>query len=169
MVALPGGDLRGGLELAEKSLALNPNSGFALTLAGQLYAFSGDTERSIDYLERAARFNPLGWQPLNYAMALAHFVAGRYEAVADFAGRVSTGSLNTLNVIVFVRLRAASLGLLGRIEEGRQAVKQLLKVSPSMTIALTRAYYEIVLHNVFKTPGVVDALCEGLRRAGLPE
>jgi tetratricopeptide (TPR) repeat protein len=172
MLALPGGDLRGGLELAERSLALNPNSGYALTLAGQLYAFSGNTERAIDYLDRAARFNPLGWQPLNYAMALAHFVAGRYEAAAESSGKVSStgsGSLNTNNVAVFVRLRAASLGLLGRIDEGRRAVERLLAVSPRMTITLTRTYYEIVTHNVFKTPGVVDALCEGLRRAGLPE
>src|SRR5215469_12534064 len=51
MLALPGGDLRGGLELAEKSLALNPSSGYALTLGGQLYAFSGSTERAIDYLD----------------------------------------------------------------------------------------------------------------------
>jgi adenylate cyclase len=173
MVALPGGDLRGGLALAEKSVALNPSSGHALTLAGQLHAFAGDTEQAIIYLERAARLNPLGWQPLNYALGLAHFVAGRYEAAVDVTGTLSsgTGSFNPLtsNVAVFVRLRAAALGLVGRIEEGRQAVERLLTISPSMTITLTRTYYEVVTHNLFKTPGVLDALCEGLRRSGLPE
>jgi hypothetical protein len=29
--------------------------------------------------------------------------------------------------------------------------------------------YETVMNNVYKKPGVLDALCEGLRRAGLPE
>jgi len=173
MVALPGGDLRGGLALAEKSLALNPSSGHVLTLAGQLHAFAGDTERAIDCLERAGRFNPLGWQPLNYGLALAHFVAGRYEAAADVSGKLSSGagSFNPLtsNIVVYVRLRAATLGLVGCIEEGRQAVVRLLAISPAMTITLTRAYYEVVTHNLFKTSGVLDALCEGLRVVGLPE
>jgi tetratricopeptide (TPR) repeat protein len=171
MVAFAGGDLRGALALIEKSLALNPSSGHSLTTAGQLYSFAGDTERAIGYLERAVRLNPLSWQPLNYSVALAHFVAGRYEAAADYAGGASSGRgyLNPLNVAVQVRLWAASLGLLGRIMEGRQAVERLLTISPRMTVALTRTYYEIDINHVFKTPGVVDALCEGLRRAGLPE
>jgi tetratricopeptide (TPR) repeat protein len=138
-----------------------------------LHAFAGDTERAIGYLERAARLNPLGAQPLNYALALAHFVAGRYEAAADAARKLSSGagSFNplTTNIAVYVRLRAATLGLVGRIEEGRQAIERLLTISPAMTITLTRTYYEVVTHNLFKTPGVVDAMCEGLRRVGLPE
>jgi adenylate cyclase len=173
MVALPGGDLRGGLELAERSLALNPSSGYALTVAGRINAFAGDTRRAIDYLERAMRFNPWGWYPINYALALAHIVAGSYETAADVTGKLSSGagSFNPLtsNIVVYVRLRAATLGLLGRIEEGRQAVERLLAISPKMTITLTRTYYEVVTHNLFKTPGVLDALCEGLRRMGLPE
>jgi adenylate cyclase len=170
-VAFYEGDLRGALALIEKALAMNPSSGHALTAAGQLYAFAGETERAIDYLDRAAQYNPLGWQPVNYAAALAHFVAGRYGAAADFAGRVPSGigSQHAHNIVVLVRLRAASLGLLGRIEEGRQSLDRLLQISPGMTIALTRTYYEIDMNHIFKTPGVVDALCEGLRLAGLSE
>jgi adenylate cyclase len=171
VVAFCEGDLRGAVALIEKALAMNPSSGHALTAAGQLYAFAGETERAIDYLKRAARHNPLGWQPVNYAMALAHFVAGRYGEAADFAGRVPSGigSQHAHNIAVLVRLRAASLGLLGRIEEGRQALERLHRISPGMTIALTRTYYEIDMNHIFKTPGVVDALCEGLRLAGLSE
>jgi adenylate cyclase len=171
VVAFCEGDLRGAVALIEKALAMNPSSGHALTAAGQLYAFAGETERAIDYLERAARHNPLGWQPVNYAMALAHFVAGRYGEAADFAGRMPSGigSQHAHNIAVLVRLRAASLGLLGRIEEGRQALERLLRISPGMTIALTRTYYETDMNHIFKTPGVVDALCEGLRLAGLSE
>jgi hypothetical protein len=69
-------------------------------------------------------------------MALAHFVAGRYEAAADYAGRPSSGSgyLNHLTGAVLVRLWAASLGLLSCIVEGRQVVERLLTISPRMTI-----------------------------------
>jgi adenylate cyclase len=171
VVAFCEGDLRGAVALIEKALAMNPSSGHALTAAGQLCAFAGETERAIDYLERAALHHPLGWQPVNYAMALAHFVAGRYGDAADFAGRLPSGigSQHAHNIAVLVRLRAASLGLLGRIDQGRQAVDRLLQISPRMTITLTRKYYEIDKNHIFKTPGVVDALCEGLRLAGLSE
>ena len=67
------------------------------------------------------------------------------------------------------RYRAASLGLLGRLEEGRQVVQRLLELVPNFTIARARRHIEFELNNPFKTPGVADALYEGLRRCGVPE
>jgi len=37
-----------------------------------------------------------------------------------------------------------------------------------MTPAAYARQYEVVTHNLFKTPGVLDTLCEGLCRAALP-
>jgi hypothetical protein len=48
-------------------------------------------------------------------------------------------------------------------------VQRLLAVAPGWTLRRIRYRYEMELNNIFKTPGVVDALCEGLRLAGLPE
>ncbi|MGA9865917.1 MAG: hypothetical protein WBQ75_05695 [Acetobacteraceae bacterium] len=45
----------------------------------------------------------------------------------------------------------------------------LRAIVPDLTIARARAHLEVDMHNVFRTPGVVDLFCEGLRRAGLPE
>jgi hypothetical protein len=67
------------------------------------------------------------------------------------------------------RYQAASLGLLGRIEEGRQVVRRLLELVPHFTIARARRHIEFELNNPFTTPGVADALYEGLRRVGVPE
>lgn len=67
------------------------------------------------------------------------------------------------------RYLAASLGLLGRLEEGRQVVQRLLELSPNFTITRARRHIEFGLNNPFKTPGVADALYEGLRRCGVPE
>jgi hypothetical protein len=68
-----------------------------------------------------------------------------------------------------LRYRAASLGLLGRLEEGRKVVQQLLTLAPDFTIARARQHVEFNMNNVFKTPGVADAIYEGLRRCGVPE
>jgi hypothetical protein len=68
-----------------------------------------------------------------------------------------------------LRFHAACLGLLGRIDQGQRAVQRLLVIAPDWTVRRVWERYEIDLNHVFKTPGVVDALCEGLRRCGLPE
>ena len=73
------------------------------------------------------------------------------------------------NVAPALRYRAASLGLLGHVEEGRQVVERLLVLVPDFTVSPARRHYEFDLNSAFKTPGVTDALYEGLRRCGVPE
>jgi len=68
-----------------------------------------------------------------------------------------------------LRYGAASLGLLGRLEEGRQVVQRLLELVRDFTITPARRHIEFELNNPFRTPGVADALHEGLRRCGVPE
>jgi hypothetical protein len=68
-----------------------------------------------------------------------------------------------------MRYEAASLGLLGRLEEGRQTVQRLLALVPDFTITRARRHIEFAMNNIFKTPGVADAFYEGLRRCGVPE
>jgi hypothetical protein len=68
-----------------------------------------------------------------------------------------------------MRYKVASLGLLGRTDEARQAAEELLAASPDLTVRRARAHIEIGMNNVFKAPGFADAMCRGLRIAGLPE
>ena len=165
--AVAGGDLPGGLALAEKALALNPNSATTLSVLGFLLAFDGQTEASLEAAEASVRLNPLarGWRQDN-STALAHFVAGHHEAVLDFTERALRDNPRYLPSL---QLRAASLGLLGRIAEANAVVCQMLRHTPNRTVADVRMLYEVVMNNIFQTPGVLDAYCDGLRRAGLPE
>jgi tetratricopeptide (TPR) repeat protein len=167
LIAWPGGDMQAGLALMEKALVLNPNSSSALIVGSQLYSDLGNTEKAIAYAQRAARLNPVFGEVFkNFAIAKAHFVAGRYEAAVQFA---EMSLRDNPNATTPLRYLAASLGLVGRAEEGHKVVQRLLGISPDLTISRERERLEIHLHNPFKTPGVLDAYCEGLRRAGLPE
>ena len=47
LIALPGGDLAGGIALINKSIELNPNSAIALQTVGSLYAYAGDKRNAI--------------------------------------------------------------------------------------------------------------------------
>jgi adenylate cyclase len=167
-----GGDLSGGMALLDRSLELNPNNAAALTTAAGFQAFSGDTAAAISLLDRAARHNPPNWNysvGWNYGLfvgyAITYFVAGEYERAVEWSAR----ALQELpHSTVALRYRAASLGQLGRLEEGREVVQHLLAVFPNFTIARYRRHLELYVNNVFRTPCVTDALCEGLRQCGAP-
>jgi uncharacterized protein HemY len=58
---------------------------------------------------------------------------------------------------------AASLSHLGRIDEAREAVRELLTHLPDMTIQAT------IRQMPWKLKEHLEAVAEGLRAAGLPE
>jgi adenylate cyclase len=162
-----GRDLSGGIALLDRSLEINPNNAAALARAAVLQAFSGNTAAAISLLDRSARLNPLNW---NYgvfvAYAITYFAAGEYERAVEWSAR----ALQALpHSSLALRYRAASLGQLGRLEAGREVVQHLLAVFPNFTITRYRRHLEFYLTNVFGTPAVADALCEGLRQCGAPE
>jgi hypothetical protein len=97
---------------------------------------------------------------------IAHFVAGEYEAAVEWSAKALRHIQNSAAVL---RYRAASLGLLGRLEEGRETVRRLLELVPNFTITRARRHVEFDMNNAFKTPGVADSFYEGLRRSGVPE
>jgi tetratricopeptide (TPR) repeat protein len=126
----------------EKSLALNPNSAPALATTGQMHAYAGDTDRAIAYAERAARLDPLESFRFgaNFAFAMAHFVAGRYETTLEFTSKNLRNNPNNTGAL---RFHAACLGLLGRVEEGERAVQRLLAIAPDWTLKRVWERYEI--------------------------
>jgi adenylate cyclase len=167
ILALPGGDLSGGIRLIDRALELNPNSSHALQTAALLNAFAGHTQLAIAQLDRSARLNPVNVTIDFYlAHAICRFVTGEFESVLEWTTKLLELFPNTAPAL---RYRAASLGLLGRVEDGRQVVKQLLSLVSDFTISRARRHFEFDLNNAFKTPGVADAIYEGLRRCGVPE
>jgi adenylate cyclase len=167
ITALPAGDPTGGLALIDKAIGLNPNDAFGMATAAYLHAYAGDTRTATAYLERAGRLNPLNRSAFFYFVhALAHFVAGEHEAVVEWTAKALQ---ERANYAAALRYRAASLGLLGRLQEGRQAAQRLCALAPDFSIGRARRHVEHNMNNIFKTPGVVDALYEGLRRCGVPE
>jgi adenylate cyclase len=160
-----GGDLSGGIALLNRALELSPNNAAALAEAAGLQAWSGDTAAAISLLDRSARHNPLDW---NYRVCsvymITYFVAGEYERAIEWSAKTLQEMPHST---VALRWRAASLGQLGRLEEGRHVVQRLLVLVPNFTI--TRFRQLIGNYTFFKTPAVADALYEGLRRCGVPE
>src|SRR5262249_57691705 len=72
------------IEAFERAVALSPSSAFTLFAGSALLAYASEAERAIEWAGRALRISPN--DRLNYfayhALALAHFLRGRYEDAA---------------------------------------------------------------------------------------
>jgi tetratricopeptide (TPR) repeat protein len=162
VIALAGGDFPGGTALIERSLALHPNSADALTAQGLLLAYLGKASATAS-LDKAMRLNPVlsaAYLAL-VGYATLSFVEGDYETALAWV----TKSLHeNPRWRISLQLRAACLGLLGRLEEAGGALRNFLAANPNETLATMRAY----LQTSFQDAASLELYLEGLRRAGLP-
>ena len=156
-----------GAALVEKAINLNPNSAMAFRFGAVLHGYLGQVEKAVDYAQRADRLNPLdsGWTG-NMGYVIAYFGIGDHEKVLDWTARILR---EKPHVAPALRYRAASLALLGRVEEAHEVVARILKQTPGYTIEDVRRHHEFDMHTPFKVPGVTESLYRGLRLAGLPE
>jgi adenylate cyclase len=161
------GDLDGALDLAKRAVALNPSSTIALSASGYLHAHAGNVQEAIEHLERAARLNPLedGFYR-HHVTAIAYFLAGEFEHSVQSAER-ALASRPTL--VPPLRYLAVSLVLLGRVKEAREAGDRLRAIVPELTVSRTRAFFELDTPLKSKMWTMLDAYCDALRRAGIPE
>jgi tetratricopeptide (TPR) repeat protein len=156
------GKVREGAELIERSLELNPGYTVAWVFSGLAKAWNGEADAAIARVKRAVDLNP--HDPYVASMrrvtAFAHFVGGRYEEAIAAARSVSPARQNaTLSAAAI----AASAVLLGRTEEARIAMDELVSAEPKLRMANLRSRFPIVRDEDF------NRLADALRLAGLPE
>jgi tetratricopeptide (TPR) repeat protein len=158
------GDHEGGIALIDRALKLNPNSANGWRVSGLARAYLGDAELAITHLERSTRLSPLDTMAYlcSQGLMIAHFMAGRYEEASVWCDK---GLQERSDYPPALRMKAATCGLLGQLEEGRLWVERLLAVNPDATVSGMRLYYGLFM----KKAGCLDAVLDGLRKAGLPE
>ena len=153
------GDCESAIEIADRAVALNPNSFHAWNARGWVYRVAGLPEEAIRSLERAMRMSPVDPQLYQVfgGMALALIELRRFdEAIA--AGKKALRQSPSFSGAYCCL--ASALAHLGRDAEAREAAAQLLEVDPDFTISAWIA-----------RGGQTNStlMLEGLRKAGLPE
>jgi TolB-like protein/tetratricopeptide (TPR) repeat protein len=149
-------------ELAYRSLLLNPNSSIALTLAANLETHSGNPAKGLEMLRRAERLNPRdprAWIRI-YGVANAHFMEGRFEEATFWAKKALA---QNPRYAPSLRVLAASLAKLGQKDKAAEAVREMLKLEPQLTLSKMRG------RSMHFDESVWNKLADGLRLAGLPE
>jgi adenylate cyclase len=145
-------------DMADKAVAINPNSAKLWDQRGWVYTYSGKPTEAISSFERAIRLSPL--DPMIYetltGMGFALAALRRFEdavAVCKRAARQNQKFSSTY------RCLASALAQLGRDAEAREAAEHLLKLDPDFRMSKF----------VSGRPTKNDLYIEGLRMAGLPE
>jgi adenylate cyclase len=153
------GDRESEIEMADRAVALNPNSYVAWICRGWVHRNAGLPEEAIRSFERAIRASPV--DPLLYrlftGMGMALIELGRFDE-AIVAGKKAlrqNSSFPAVNLVL-----ASAFAHLGRDAEAREAAARVLELDPAFTIS-ARMDRRRQAHAKLEI--------EGLRKAGLPE
>jgi adenylate cyclase len=153
------GDCESEIEIADRAVALNPNSFNAWHYRGWVYKIAGLPEEAVRSFEFAMRMSPV--DPLLHrsftGMGYAFVELRRFDE-AIVAGKKARRQNPSYSASY--RCLASAFAHLGRDAEAREAAARLLQLDPSFTIS-----------DWIARGGQSNAklLIEGLRKAGLPE
>ncbi len=128
------GDSESEIEMADRAVALNPNSFRAWNCRGWVYRIAGLPEEAVRSFERAIRMSPV--DPLLHrsftGMGLAFIELRRFDE-AIVAGKKAQRQNPSYSLAY--RCLASAFAHLGRDAEAREAAARLLEVDPAFTIS----------------------------------
>lgn len=149
-------------DLIRRALAIEPGHAQALSWGGMFASYAWEFDQAIAYAAEAARVSPFG--PLvethGFAGALGGYHGRRFELVPVFADRANAANPKLVNTM---RLKAAALVRLGRLDDARALMATVMTLAPDETIAKSNA-----LNPLREWPGFAH-FAEALRLAGMPE
>ena len=151
------GDSEAEIEMADRAVALNPNSWRTWNNRGWVYIMAGLPDEAIRSFERAIRMSPV--DPRLY-LALTGIGQALIELRRfDEAIVVLNKSLRQNRYLATYRCLASAFAHLGRDAEAHDAAARVLEIDPAFTISALIA----------RLPKNFKLFIEGLRKAGLPE
>jgi TolB-like protein len=153
------GNYEGEIEMADRAVALNPNSFYAWHNRGWVYKIARLPEEAVRSFERAIRASPV--DPVLYqcfvGIAMALIELGRFD---EALVAVKKSLRQSPSYPVAYWCLASAVAHLGRDADARLATARMLGADPAFTISarIGRA-----------RQSHAKLLAEGLRKAGLPE
>ncbi len=148
------------LAAARRWVEVEPGNAEAYAnLAGILH-FAGEPDQVAGLIEKAKRLNP--FYPFYYTLYVgqAHFTMHRFREAAAFIKRSVAHNPQHLPSLFYL---AASYGQLGETALARDALAEVLRISPDFSIAWVRTIA------AYRRADDLSLLLDGLRKAGLRE
>jgi len=157
LVRLFSDELAAALEEADRALELNPNSLFVLDGLAYIMILSGAWERGTALARKAIRINPCYRPVVHYALWVDCLRQKNYDRAY-----LETMGFRRPAVFWYPLAKAATLGLLGRCEDGQKFVKKLLELKPDFP-----RKGRILISRYIKFEEIVEPVLDGLSNVGL--
>jgi adenylate cyclase len=146
---------------SERAIELDPSLAIALSWLANSLSFLGRLDEALASGERTIRLSPR--DPMNWLyfhdLATVHFNARRYEDAVEWERRSIQG---WPRLAAGRALLAASYAHLGRMDEARKEVEEVLRLQAEYSLAHVR-------ETRVAGPAYLEHYLDGLRKAGLPE
>jgi adenylate cyclase len=145
-----------------RALELNPNFALAHALLGNSLSLQGAYQEAVASAEHALRLSPrdrLVGTYASLALVQVHFAAGRYSECVSWARNTIEKSPEWLGGHSFL---TAALAIEGDLAAAAEARDELLRLRPEYSLTW-------MTENTLQTGELAERLCEGLRKAGVPE
>ena len=142
----------------EKAVALDPGGADAHAWLGNTLNYADRPKEAIPLFEKAIRLNPFGptWYFLNFGNS--YRMIGQYqEAITQYKKALRLAPNNILAHLCL----AGTYSLLGRDEEARAEVEEILRINPKFSL---ESYAKTL---PYKNQAQLDRYVEALRKAGL--
>lgn len=155
-------DYEVGTSMIDQALSINQNlaAGWQVRASASLYL--GQHETALEEFARAMRLNPKdpeAYRPKT-GIAAAHLCQGRYSEALEWAAK-SLAHQQRWGSAIWVS--AAASALIGRTNEARQFVDEILEQNPTMRISNLTDFLP------FRRAQDIGTFADGFRLAGLPE
>jgi adenylate cyclase len=151
------GETAAGRAEAEDALALNPETFVYLEMIGWLLAMLGDWDRGTALVRTAIARNPHHMPNAHFTLWADHLRRGEVEEAHQEALRYRDTGFFWRSL-----MRASSLGHLGRLEEARVEVTELLLKKPDFA-----SRGRTLIGRLIRSPDLVERIAEGMTKAGL--
>lgn len=150
------GERERAVAVLERAIQENPSSALAYWSLGATLSTAGRPDDAIPMVEKAIRLSPQ--DPLMneflFTIGSSHFLAGRYEDAVQFAQKSLDMKSDQPGAW---RVLAAANALIGKMDEAKKALGQMIRLAPNLTEDRLR---------VFLRESEAKRYIEGLRLAG---
>jgi len=145
------------LKHVEETIALNPNSPYIVGVAGWHMVLYGEWDRGLRLVKKGMQLNPFYPSWFHAAPFMDCYRRDDFEAALAEAQK-----FNYAEFYWDPLMRAAALGQMGRQEEAKKAIDQLLKLVPNF-----RRRAHPMIGSYVKVDDLIDKIIVGLQKAGL--
>lgn len=151
------GDLVAGLEQFDLALQVNPSHADAWLYLADLSAFDSRPQDAVQAVEKSFALNPYPNATCYWMRGFALYAARRYQEAVQTLENDACRDSGALRIL------AAALVRLGRLDEAREVARRFMATYPNFTIS------NWAKTQPFRDPDDLRHFTEGYCRAGLPE